>query len=720
MKKIFVTGGAGFIGSAFVHQVLEETSDVEIINFDALTYAGNPENLEGLDETRHKFIKGDITNRDEVFAALPDEADAIFNFAAESHVDRSINSASEFVLTNVLGTQILLDAARAKNVRRFLQVSCYDENTKALTKNGLKSFREIKAGDKVLSINENSGEIEEKTVEKVIVQNYEGKMIHFKTSLADLLVTPNHRMYYRQKGREGLSSIKFDEAENIINKHNLYFPRGTWKGKNTETINIEEVGEVPIKELFYLCGVFIGDGFIATQKKKIASKSGLNKREADEFRRDAKTGRFGKVAVKVGTREFTESISWRIYFDIPRKDKARKRLERSLDALGINWKSHNNKSGEHIYVCSKQWTEFFSQFGRGFKNKHIPDWIFCYDSEILRCLFDGLIDSDGHYRPNRKPAYSTSSKRLVENICELGIKLGMSPRIRVRDASASSYLAKENREIRPSTDAYIIYFRTENIGIGQRNYKEIDYQGKVWCVKVEDNKNLIVERNGILQFCGNTDEVMGSLPEDENAFFTEDSPLEPNSPYAASKAAAEHFVRAAGETFGVDWVITRCGNNYGQRQFPEKLIPLMISNALNDEPLPVYGDGQNVRDWIFVEDHCRAIWLAYEKGKSSEIYNIGAENERKNIEVVKSILDELGKPHSLIKFVEDRLGHDRRYAIDAEKVKNELGWKTRTSWEEGLKKTIRWYRENQDWVNHIRNGAYRNYYKQMYGEKLGG
>ncbi len=339
MKKIFVTGGAGFIGSAFVHQVLEETSDVEIINFDALTYAGNPENLVGLDETRHKFIKGDITNRDEVFAALPFEADAIFNFAAESHVDRSINSASEFVLTNVLGTQILLDAARAKNVRRFVQIS--------------------------------------------------------------------------------------------------------------------------------------------------------------------------------------------------------------------------------------------------------------------------------------------------------------------------------------------------------------------------------------------TDEVLGSLPEDENLFFTEDSTLQPNSPYAASKAAAEHFVRAAGETFGVDWVITRCGNNYGQRQFPEKLIPLMISNALNDEPLPVYGDGQNVRDWIFVEDHCRAIWLAYEKGKSREIYNIGAENERKNIEVVKSILDELGKPHSLIKFVEDRLGHDRRYAIDAEKVKNELGWKTRTSWKEGLKKTIRWYRENQDWVNHIRNGAYRNYYKQMYGEKLG-
>jgi len=339
MKTIFVTGGAGFIGSAFIELVLRETSDVEIVNFDALTYAGNLENLTGFDEARHRFVKGNICNKEEVLNALPDDADAIFNFAAESHVDRSIASASEFVLTNVLGTQILLDAARAKNVRRFVQIS--------------------------------------------------------------------------------------------------------------------------------------------------------------------------------------------------------------------------------------------------------------------------------------------------------------------------------------------------------------------------------------------TDEVQGSLPETGGLYFTEKSPIQPNSPYAASKAAAEHFVRAASETFGVDTITTRCGNNYGQRQFPEKLIPLMISNAVNDEPLPVYGDGKNVRDWIFVEDHARAIWLAYEKGKSGESYNIGARNERQNIEVVTSILDALGKPRSLIKYVTDRLGHDRRYAIDATKVETELGWQPQTNWEDGLQKTIRWYEENQDWVNRIRNGAYRDYYKNFYGMEIG-
>lgn len=338
MEKLFITGGAGFIGSAFVRLVLDELPNAEIINYDALTYAGNADNLEGIDD-RHHFIQGDIADREKVLSSLPDDTDAIINFAAESHVDRSIHSADEFLRTNIIGTQVLLDVARAKNVKRFVQIS--------------------------------------------------------------------------------------------------------------------------------------------------------------------------------------------------------------------------------------------------------------------------------------------------------------------------------------------------------------------------------------------TDEVMGSLPEDDESFFTESSPLEPNSPYAASKAAAEHLVRAARHTFGLDTVITRCGNNYGPRQFPEKLIPLMISNALNDEPLPVYGDGKNVRDWIYVEDHCRAIFLAMMKGKSGGIYNIGARNEQYNIDVVKSLLDALGKPYSLIKYVKDRLGHDRRYAIDSTLAETELGWKPVETWESGLQKTIVWYQENQEWINRIRNGAYREYYAKNYGVEVG-
>ncbi len=217
-----------------------------------------------------------------------------------------------------------------------------------------------------------------------------------------------------------------------------------------------------------------------------------------------------------------------------------------------------------------------------------------------------------------------------------------------------------------------------------------------------------------------TDEVMGSLPERDDAFFNEESPFEPNSPYSASKAAAEHLVRAAHHTHGLDTVVTRCGNNYGPRQFPEKFLPLMLANASNDETIPVYGDGRNVRDWIYVEDHCRAVLAAMSEGRAGEVYNIGARNERRNIEVAEAVLDLLGKPRSLLKFVKDRPGHDRRYAIDPSKAEAELGWRPRETWESGLRKTIRWYEENPEWVERARSGAYRDYYAKQYGDEVDG
>lgn len=192
-----------------------------------------------------------------------------------------------------------------------------------------------------------------------------------------------------------------------------------------------------------------------------------------------------------------------------------------------------------------------------------------------------------------------------------------------------------------------------------------------------------------------TDEVYGSLgPE---GFFTETTPLDPSSPYSASKAAADLLVLAAGRTYGQDVVVTRCSNNYGPYQFPEKLIPLMITNAMRDKPLPVYGDGLNVRDWIHVDDHCRAIMTVMLEGKSGQVYNIGGNSERRNIDVVKRILQILGKPESLITYVTDRPGHDRRYAIDASKIKNELGWKPLHNFEQALEETVRWYVENPEW-----------------------
>jgi len=209
-----------------------------------------------------------------------------------------------------------------------------------------------------------------------------------------------------------------------------------------------------------------------------------------------------------------------------------------------------------------------------------------------------------------------------------------------------------------------------------------------------------------------TDEVYGSLGSEGK--FTEQTPLSPNSPYSASKAAADHLVMAFGHTWGVKCNITRCSNNYGPYQFPEKLIPLMINNALNDKELPVYGDGLYVRDWIYVNDHCTVIWKVLTQAAPGEIYNIGGNNERANLEVVNSILSRLEKPKSLIKHVTDRPGHDRRYAIDASKLMQQLDWRPSVSFEEGINKTIDWYLQNQEWLANVVSGDYQKYYELMY------
>ncbi|MCG3172320.1 MAG: dTDP-glucose 4,6-dehydratase [Myxococcota bacterium] len=232
----------------------------------------------------------------------------------------------------------------------------------------------------------------------------------------------------------------------------------------------------------------------------------------------------------------------------------------------------------------------------------------------------------------------------------------------------------------------------------------------------------IARGQGVRRFLQvSTDEVYGSLPEDRpEVKFTEQTPLQPNSPYSASKASADLLVRAWNHTYGLDTVITRCSNNYGPYQFPEKLIPLMIANALEDKPLPVYGDGQQRRDWIHVRDHCRAIDLALRRGRSGEVYNVGGDNELPNLTVIEDILSILGKPRTLIRYVEDRKGHDRRYSIDGSFIAAELGYRPQVEWKTGLRETIQWYVNNRGWWERIRSGAYRDYYEKQYAGRLSG
>lgn len=251
-------------------------------------------------------------------------------------------------------------------------------------------------------------------------------------------------------------------------------------------------------------------------------------------------------------------------------------------------------------------------------------------------------------------------------------------------------------------------FLTTNI-IGTQTL--LDTARQRWNLHPED-KHCRDYRKGVRYLQVSTDEVYGALG--KTGMFTETTPLSPNSPYSASKASADLIVRSYYQTYGLPINITRCSNNYGSYQFPEKLIPLMIHNALENQSLPVYGDGMQIRDWLHVKDHCAAIAAVLEKGRAGEVYNIGGNNEKANLEIVRLILKELDRPESLITHVQDRPGHDRRYAIDNTKITTELGWKPSYTFKDGMRETIQWYLKNQDWVEKITSGDYRSYYERMY------
>lgn len=251
-------------------------------------------------------------------------------------------------------------------------------------------------------------------------------------------------------------------------------------------------------------------------------------------------------------------------------------------------------------------------------------------------------------------------------------------------------------------------FLTTNI-VGTQTL--LDVAKHNWKLQPED-KYSREYREGVKYLQVSTDEVYGALG--KTGMFTEQTPLSPNSPYSASKAGADLIVRAYYETYGMPVNITRCSNNYGPYQFPEKLIPLMIHNAQNDTALPVYGDGMQIRDWLHVSDHCSAIATVLDKGKIGEVYNIGGNNEKANIEIVHLILKELGKPESLITHVKDRPGHDRRYAIDNTKITTQLGWTPAYTFKQGIHETIHWYLDHTDWVAHVTSGDYQTYYQNMY------
>ncbi|MEK6728381.1 MAG: GDP-mannose 4,6-dehydratase [Candidatus Omnitrophota bacterium] len=506
-------------------------------------------------------------------------------------------------------------------------------------------------------------------------------MIHFKNRRINLLVTPNHRMFIFNTSKKH-RKLLVESAQKSSQRSIFFMPEVRWFGKEEEQFDISGYGKVNTKDLMYILGIFIGDGFVAYQEKQIKTKTGLPREEYLKKSNEEITGRFKEIE-KCGN-HISISHGYRIFFDIPENDRCRKKVEAALSRLGIKYHCHKGKAGTHLYFTSKIFIKIFTQCGHGAHNKHIPPWALGYSSKYLKYLWDGLMDSD----VSQGIIYHTVSEKLVSDICELGIKLNFKPNIHKRHSI--SFLSGRKIE----GNAYCISFGKSSKSISRHRIKTVEYSGDVWCLKLKENKNFIVEREGKLDFCGNTDEVYGDI---ERGSFTEDSPIKPNSPYAASKAAADLLIKAYVRTYSFPAIIIRPCNNYGPWQYPEKLIPVIINRALQNQKVPVYAKGLNVREWLYVSDCAEAILLLLKKAKTGEVYNVGSGHRQKNIDVVKQILKILDKPVTQIEFVKDRLGHDWRYALDSSKVRK-LGWKPKTSFSSGLENTVTWNISNRKWL----------------------
>lgn len=687
--KLLVTGGAGFIGTNFVYAMVK--AGHEVIVLDKLTYAGGRDNLDPLGASV-TLIEGDVCDRDLVRHAVKN-CDWAVHFAAESHNTRSETDPDIFYRTNVEGTRVMLEEAFRSKVNKFLHISCYDEKTRAFTKEGLKRYTELSVKDQVLTINPETKQIEWCPIEKVIVQEYTGEMIAIKNKRINLLVTPNHRMLVEAPRSK---KLHFIQADTLLQRAVTAFPQGEW---TNDTI------DAPTEAWFYFLGFFIGDGFLSYQEKSTASKTELIRKEWLRRARNA-NGQWERLGM-VGTQTEVLERSYRIFLDVPESDAARSRLESALDTLGYKWHAQKGSTGEHIYLTKRDLYPFLSECGKGAKNKKIPPILLNASRPALQALLEGLIDSDGRWQREKKGAVlTTASLSLVYGVIELCAKLGYTTAI--KQYHNISYL--DGRKI--EGDCFVVSIGVTPRRITRSRVASQPYSGKIWCVRVPHNRNLLVEREGKLIFCGNTDEVYGSI---QNGYFREEDKEEGDhqatSAYSKSKSLADDLAMDFGRR-GYPVLVTRTTNNFGPWQFPEKALPRWITNLLSQKKIPLWGEGKQVRDWLYAEDNAQAIAFLLEKGSVGEAYNVAANHQpeitnRQAAEWLCRILSL--DPEEWIEHIPDpRPNHDFRYALNTEKLQA-IGWRLSSDPYEQFRQTVAWYQEHSDWWQRRKAEAERIY-----------
>ncbi len=688
---LLVTGGMGFIGSNFIRYLAARYPDEVLVNYDKLTYAGNPANLESLGHRAYRFIRGDICDSEAVSRALGEHVNGIVNFAAESvapdtpipvherHAIR-IRSIEELfkrharidgVVTNAAGTEIV-------NVKSPLYALSF--------KNGMGTWCRVTHVTRHL---------------------WKGKLLRLSQKWGEIRVTPNHSLYDSHGNLVEAATNPELLAIRKINVHRgrhrdfavLRIPNGFSRGTQNHVFFRKRLAAPKqswvlrryrggrLKALLRFLGAYVSEGnatFNTANGAWLTAISNSNMQFLKSVQSDV--ARFSNGSGVLTTRR-APNVHQLVF------------------------------SSRILYLLA---TTLCGQTSVG---KRVPDFLFTLKDEYKMEFLKTYLLGDGnvqHYKTVDSRRFTTVSPQLAARLGLLLSLMGLDYTISYRDFPLRR---KWNR-------AYNVRL-TAHYDVGSRSrMTEEEWEGYVYDLSVEGSQNfgagigcIVVHNTHVDRSIANatdfidtnirgtqvlletarrrdlsfeqisSDEVYGSIAEGS---FAEDDPLNPSSPYSASKAAADLLCLAYHRTYGLQVKVTRSTNNFGPYQFPEKLIPLHITSALQAKPLPLYGDGRNIRDWIHVEDNCEAIDLVRRRGGTGEVYNIGAKNERTNLEVAKAILRTLGKPEDLIRFVQDRPGHDRRYSVETSRIAA-LGWKPRHTFEDALSQTVEWYRKREDW-----------------------
>ena len=662
--RVLISGASGFVGANVLGYMMENT-DWTFVAPCSWRHKGNPSRLNRVLDTEDKRHRVKIVSMD-LRHPVPDlgEFDAILNLASESHVDRSIMHPVAFIENNVSVALQMLEYARMHPCQRFVQFSCYDADTRAVTTEGLKRWDEIHEGDMVLSLNPETRLAEWKPVARVHAMPYEGDMVWFRSSRVDLLTTPNHRMLISES-TTGKWVWREASKQAVRSTGRLPMPVGS-PGKRPPTIEVPGFGDVDSCDLLFLLGAFIGDGHAGTRTKETPSLTGQRGKGSGPH--DPDTGRF--IKGRTGSAEISVQHSYRTFFEVPDNDRCRPRLIETLTRVGIKYSGYK----KNVYVGGKAWVDFFcSQCGTYASNKRIPSWVFELDESLLQHLLDGLMLTDGHYRPRGLIwVYTTISDDLAAGVAALAHQLGW----RVRIGQRKSEGVIKGRRIVSQMVNDVVLTRTRASQVHKGVVSTVPYQGTVWCLTVPENRNFLVERNGRFAFCGNSDEVFG--PDGEG----------PSSPYAASKAAQESIAHAYRRTYDVPVVVTNSSNIIGPMQDAEKFLPRVTRAVLSGGVVTIHQHLGVVgsRFYDVVDNVASALVFICERTMSGE-YQLGPGTELTNLEMAQRIADTLELPlnYELVEVGSIRPGYDQHY----HHVGNILsGWEPVSTFDEGLVRAV--------------------------------